>query len=226
MSARPTARRRTGRAPAIPLTADLAQHIRRIIKERGLTQMQAAQILGITQPNLVTCLRHIPPRCFALPRLLQFLNLLGHDVHIIVTPQSGVHAGHSLTVNKLRGAISLTLNARPHPAFTPDTLFNPPGHRSPAAVPFALDLSGLVPLKARLANFICATLDRRGITRLEAAVLFDTCRQHVSDLYHFLPKKFAVQRLLQFLNLLGHDVHIIVRPAAKPRGELLLTLPD
>jgi predicted XRE-type DNA-binding protein len=62
-----------------------------IINERGLTQTQAATVLGIDQPKVSALMRgHL--RGFSLERLLHFLIALGRDVDIVVRPKAHDHA--------------------------------------------------------------------------------------------------------------------------------------
>jgi predicted XRE-type DNA-binding protein len=64
--------------------ADLAHRIVDIIEGRKLTQVQAAKVLGVDQPK-VSALMRGRLTDFSIERLLRFLLLLGHDVHIAVT---------------------------------------------------------------------------------------------------------------------------------------------
>ena len=64
--------------------ADLAHRIVDIIEGRKLTQVQAAKALGVDQPK-VSALMRGRLTDFSIERLLRFLLLLGHDVHIAVT---------------------------------------------------------------------------------------------------------------------------------------------
>jgi predicted XRE-type DNA-binding protein len=64
--------------------ADLAHRIVDIIEGRKLTQIQAAKVLGVDQPK-VSALMRGRLTDFSIERLLRFLLLLGHDVHIAVT---------------------------------------------------------------------------------------------------------------------------------------------
>jgi len=76
-----SARRSCGKV--LYLKARLASKISEIIKQRHLTQRQAADILGITQPKLSGLLRG----CFRGIRetkMIACLNLLGSDVDIVV----------------------------------------------------------------------------------------------------------------------------------------------
>ncbi len=66
--------------------ADLVDRIVGIVRERKLTQVQAAKVLGIDQPK-VSALMRGRLTDFSLERLLRFLLLLGQDVHISVIPR-------------------------------------------------------------------------------------------------------------------------------------------
>jgi predicted XRE-type DNA-binding protein len=62
----------------------LAIHIHRVIKKRRLTQDEAAQILGISQPKVSAVIRGRLDG-FSTERLFRFLNILGCDVKISVS---------------------------------------------------------------------------------------------------------------------------------------------
>ena len=62
---------------------ELARQILNIITERGLTQAQAAELLGIDQPK-VSALTRGKLSGFSMERLFHFLNALGRDVQITV----------------------------------------------------------------------------------------------------------------------------------------------
>jgi len=66
--------------------AQLASLISSLIEQKNLTQMQAAELLGIDQPK-VSALTRGRLEGFSLQRLLRFLNALGNDVEIIVKPK-------------------------------------------------------------------------------------------------------------------------------------------
>ncbi len=68
--------------------ADLAGRICDIIAERGLTQRQAAKVLGIDQPKISALVRG-RLEGFSLGRLFRFLNALDRDIEIIIKPKSG-----------------------------------------------------------------------------------------------------------------------------------------
>ena len=67
------------------LKAQLSLQIYRIIKQRGLTQAQAAGVLGIKQPHVSALMRNRAGN-FSVGRLMEFLNRLGQDVRITVKP--------------------------------------------------------------------------------------------------------------------------------------------
>ncbi len=68
--------------------ADLAHKIAMLIGKRGLTQAQAAKLLGIDQPKISALVRG-KLSGFSIDRLFRFLLLLGHDVKITVQPARG-----------------------------------------------------------------------------------------------------------------------------------------
>ncbi len=65
---------------------DLAFEISRIIEERGLTQVEAAEIMGVDQPKVSALVRY-RLNGFSMERLYRFLNALGRDVEIVVSPK-------------------------------------------------------------------------------------------------------------------------------------------
>jgi predicted XRE-type DNA-binding protein len=67
--------------------AELAHKISTVIRDRGLTQAQAARTLGVDQPKISALIRgRLAP--FSIERMLRFLVLLGHDVEISVKLRS------------------------------------------------------------------------------------------------------------------------------------------
>lgn len=65
--------------------AELALAIARVIKERGLTQRAAAELMGIDQPKVSHVLRGRLAD-FSTERLMSFLRGLGRDIEIVVRP--------------------------------------------------------------------------------------------------------------------------------------------
>lgn len=68
--------------------ADLVFEISRTIEERGLTQAQAAAILGIDQPKVSSLVRGRLAG-FSMERLYRYLNALGKDVEIVIHAAPG-----------------------------------------------------------------------------------------------------------------------------------------
>ena len=73
--------------------ANLALHIRRTIKARKLTQVQAAGLLGLDQPK-VSSIINGRLEGFSTDRLMRFLNDLGCDVKISVSAPHPETRGH------------------------------------------------------------------------------------------------------------------------------------
>ncbi len=72
------------------LKAHLTLRIYRLIKERGLTQAKAGEILGIKQPH-VSALMRGQSGVFSVERLMEFLTALGQDIEITVRPKRKAH---------------------------------------------------------------------------------------------------------------------------------------
>jgi predicted XRE-type DNA-binding protein len=72
------------------LKALLTLRIYRLIKERGLTQAKAGEILGIKQPH-VSALMRGHSGAFSVERLMEFLTALGQDIRITVRPTRKPH---------------------------------------------------------------------------------------------------------------------------------------
>ncbi len=67
--------------------ADLAIEIIAIIKRRELTQISAAEILGIKQPHVSKLMRG-DLEGFSMERLIRFLNTLDRDIEIVIRKRS------------------------------------------------------------------------------------------------------------------------------------------
>jgi predicted XRE-type DNA-binding protein len=72
--------------------AELARQIGALLAERGLTQAQAAALLGVDQPKVSALVRG-RLEGFSLDRLLRFLLALDRDVEIVVRPRPGSPSG-------------------------------------------------------------------------------------------------------------------------------------
>jgi predicted XRE-type DNA-binding protein len=82
--------------------AQLASHIRQIIKRRRLTQIAAAALMGIDQPK-VSALLNGRLANFSSERLMRLLTTLGHDVEITVK---------AIPRNRAQGRIRVLTEAR------------------------------------------------------------------------------------------------------------------
>lgn len=72
--------------------AKLTVQIYRLLKERGVTQAEAAKLLGTTQPQ-VSALMRCRPVSVSVARLIEFLTILGQDVEVTVKPASARGTG-------------------------------------------------------------------------------------------------------------------------------------
>lgn len=80
------------------IKAKLTFEIYRIIKGRGLTQAEAAKVLGIQQPH-VSALMKCRPATFSVGRLMEFLTALDQDVEIAVHPKADAQGGGRISVS-------------------------------------------------------------------------------------------------------------------------------
>lgn len=80
--------------------------------------------------------------------------------------------------------------------------------------------------KAELARQIRAILEARNLTQTEAGAILGIAQPNVSTLMRGRLSGFSVERLMEFLTVLGRDVRIIVTSAATPkeRGEITVTM--
>ena len=72
-------------AEELHLKAQLGYEVFRIIEERKLTQVEAADILGVKQPA-ISRLKKGKFNHYSVERLLTFLTRLNHDIEIRTTP--------------------------------------------------------------------------------------------------------------------------------------------
>lgn len=81
--------------------AQLMARVYSIIRERKLTQAQAARVLGTNQPTVSDLMRGKFNK-FSLERLIGFMMALGHNVEINVTPRPQDAEGPALVVTGAR----------------------------------------------------------------------------------------------------------------------------
>jgi predicted XRE-type DNA-binding protein len=67
--------------------------IYKLIKSSGLTQAEAAKLLGTTQPQMSALMR-LRPVSVSVGRLMEFLTVLGQDVEVTVKPAPRRRTGH------------------------------------------------------------------------------------------------------------------------------------
>ena len=77
--------------------AKLASIINDIIEERGLTQKQAGEILGVNQPK-ISALKNGRLKGFSIERLFSFLEKLDQHIEITITDKSRVKTEQGITV--------------------------------------------------------------------------------------------------------------------------------
>ena len=65
------------------LKAELVTRIDKIVRQRGLKQVEAAKLLGLSQPDVSRLLRG-SFREYSIERLLRLLTALGRDVEIVI----------------------------------------------------------------------------------------------------------------------------------------------
>ena len=78
------------------LKAKLTLKVHKLLVEMNITQADAAKLLGTTQPQ-VSALIGLRPVSVSVGRLMEFLTILGQDVHVTVIPTPRKREGH-LTV--------------------------------------------------------------------------------------------------------------------------------
>lgn len=81
------------------LKAKLTVEIYRLLKKRGVTQQDAAKLLGTTQAQ-VSALMRCKPVSVSVGRLMEFLTVLGQDIEVTVKPAARRKAGDMSVVVK------------------------------------------------------------------------------------------------------------------------------
>jgi predicted XRE-type DNA-binding protein len=67
------------------LKANIVSELHRLIKQRGLTQVKAAKLVGIHQPDLSLLLRGDFDD-YSVERLMKMLTAFEHDIEIVMKP--------------------------------------------------------------------------------------------------------------------------------------------
>jgi predicted XRE-type DNA-binding protein len=81
--------------------AELARLIRTEIRDRGLSQTEAAALLGVKQPDVSDLVRGRLSR-FSIARLERFLNALDLEIRIQVGPRPEGKARAGITVESVK----------------------------------------------------------------------------------------------------------------------------
>ncbi len=79
-------------------------------------------------------------------------------------------------------------------------------------------------LRARLTLQIYRTIKHRKLTQMQAGEVLGIKQPHVSSLMRGQSGVFSVERLMDFLRALGHDIEIAVTTTRKEHGEMVVTL--
>jgi predicted XRE-type DNA-binding protein len=72
--------------------------------------------------------------------------------------------------------------------------------------------------QAKLTQQICDIINARKLTQNEAAALLGIDQPKVSALMRGKLEGFSTDRLIRFLNSLGHDIEIVIRPSSHTSG--------
>ena len=78
--------------------------------------------------------------------------------------------------------------------------------------------------KAELARKINEIISRRGLNQIDAAELLGIDQPRISALARGRLAGFSLERLVRFLNILGRDVRILVKPKPKGRHHAMLSV--
>jgi predicted XRE-type DNA-binding protein len=83
------------------LKSQLVMALRRLIDERKLTQSKAAEIIGVSQPDLANVLRG-KFRGFSAERLMRMLTAFDQDVEIVLRPHKKAGEAGRIIFNAAR----------------------------------------------------------------------------------------------------------------------------
>ena len=79
------------------LKADLVSRIDQIVRRRRMTQVEAAKLMGLSQPDVSRLLRG-NFREYSVERLLRLLMAMGRDVDIVIRKPEAPHRHGKLTI--------------------------------------------------------------------------------------------------------------------------------
>jgi predicted XRE-type DNA-binding protein len=72
-------------------------------------------------------------------------------------------------------------------------------------------------VKSELVRQICVVIRKRHLTQVQAAKILDIDQPKISALMRGRLQGFSTDRLIRFLNALGRDIDIIVKPKSRSR---------
>jgi predicted XRE-type DNA-binding protein len=81
-------------------------------------------------------------------------------------------------------------------------------------------------LKSRLTLQIYRTIKERKFTQAQAGEILGIKQPHVSSLMRGQSGTFSVERLMDFLTALGHDIEIAVTPTRKEHGRMSVSVAE
>jgi len=81
-------------------------------------------------------------------------------------------------------------------------------------------------LKARLTLQIYRSIKGRKLTQAQAGEILGIKQPHVSNLMRGQSGAFSVERLMDFLTALGHDIDIAVTPSRKEHGKMSVSVAE
>jgi predicted XRE-type DNA-binding protein len=81
-------------------------------------------------------------------------------------------------------------------------------------------------LKARLTLQIYRTIKARKLTQAQAGEILGIKQPHVSSLMRGQSGTFSVERLMDFLTALGHDIEIAVTPTRREHGRMSVSVAE
>jgi predicted XRE-type DNA-binding protein len=79
-------------------------------------------------------------------------------------------------------------------------------------------------LKAQLLLQIYRTIKERKLTQAQAGEILGVKQPHVSSLMRGQSGAFSVERLMEFLTALGHDIEIAITSSRRKHGEMSVSL--
>jgi predicted XRE-type DNA-binding protein len=74
--------------------------------------------------------------------------------------------------------------------------------------------------KIELAFKIHTLIEQKGLSQTQAAKLLGTDRARVSNLMRGRLKEFSIERLFHFLNNLGQDIDVTIRPKRRAQAQV------